>query len=51
MLEPDSREPWFLCESHATMDFEWLESVCDRAMQEARDAHTLALKAQGERST
>jgi glutamate-1-semialdehyde 2,1-aminomutase len=51
MLEPDSREPWFLCEAHATMDFEWLESVCDRAMQEARDAHALTLKAQGERST
>ena len=21
MLEPDSREPWFICESHADMDF------------------------------
>ena len=36
MLEPDSREPWFLCEAHAQMDFGWLEDVATRAMNEAK---------------
>ena len=36
MLEPDSREPWFLCEAHAKMDFGWLEDVATRAMREAK---------------
>ncbi len=35
MLEPDSREPWFLCEAHANMDLGWLEDVATRAMREA----------------
>ncbi len=38
MLEPDSREPWFLCEAHATLDLGWLEDVATRAMREACDA-------------
>ena len=36
MLEPDSREPWFVCEAHSTMDFGWLEDVATRAMREAK---------------
>ena len=35
MLEPDSREPWFVCEAHAQMDFSWLEDVATRAMKAA----------------
>ena len=35
MLEPDSREPWFICESHQDVDLGWLEEVATRAMQEA----------------
>ena len=35
MLEPDSREPWFICEAHAQMDFGWLEDVATRAMKAA----------------
>jgi glutamate-1-semialdehyde 2,1-aminomutase len=36
MLEPDSREPWFLCEAHSTMDFGWLEDIATRAIKEAK---------------
>ncbi|UUO24951.1 aminotransferase class III-fold pyridoxal phosphate-dependent enzyme [Colwellia sp. M166] len=35
MLEPDSREPWFICEAHQTIDFTWLEQVAEEAMAEA----------------
>lgn len=35
MLEPDSREPWFICEAHKDMDFDWLEQVAEAAMQKA----------------
>lgn len=35
MLEPDSREPWFICESHQKVDLVWLEDVADRSMTEA----------------
>lgn len=35
MLEPDSREPWFLCEAHAKMDFGFLEDAATKAMQKA----------------
>lgn len=35
MLEPDSREPWFICEAHQTMDFDWLEQVAESAMEAA----------------
>jgi glutamate-1-semialdehyde 2,1-aminomutase len=50
MLEPDSREPWFLCEAHSNMDFDWLESVCDVSMREACDALARARRANGDRS-
>ena len=35
MLEPDSREPWFICEAHQDVDLNWLEEVADQAMAEA----------------
>ena len=35
MLEPDSREPWFICEAHQTMDLGWLEDVATEAMKSA----------------
>ncbi len=35
MLEPDSREPWFFCEAHAKMDFDWLEEVATQSLQAA----------------
>ena len=35
MLEPDSREPWFICESHQKMDLGWLEDVATQAMNRA----------------
>ena len=35
MLEPDSREPWFICEAHQTIDFGWLEDVARKSMQVA----------------
>ncbi|UTW47130.1 aspartate aminotransferase family protein [Bacterioplanoides sp. SCSIO 12839] len=38
MLEPDSREPWFICEAHKNMDFGWLEKVAEQSMQEALNA-------------
>jgi glutamate-1-semialdehyde 2,1-aminomutase len=33
MLEPDSREPWFICEAHEQIDFAWLEDVVTRAIR------------------
>ena len=35
MLEPDSREPWFICEAHRELDLGWLEDVAMRAMLDA----------------
>jgi glutamate-1-semialdehyde 2,1-aminomutase len=35
MLEPDSREPWFICESHQAMDLAWLEKVAEKSMADA----------------
>jgi glutamate-1-semialdehyde 2,1-aminomutase len=35
MLEPDSREPWFICEAHQTVDLAWLEEVAMKSMQAA----------------
>jgi glutamate-1-semialdehyde 2,1-aminomutase len=35
MLEPDSREPWFICEAHKNVDLAWLERVADQSMAEA----------------
>ena len=36
MLEPDSREPWFICEAHQHVDLGWLEEVATAAMGEAQ---------------
>ena len=33
MLEPDSREPWFICEAHSQIDFAWLEDVATKAIK------------------
>ena len=38
MLEPDSREPWFICEAHQTMDLGWLEDVATGAMKSALES-------------
>ena len=38
MLEPDSREPWFICEAHQTLDFTWLEQVVEQSMSAAMNA-------------
>jgi glutamate-1-semialdehyde 2,1-aminomutase len=35
MLEPDSREPWFLCEAHREVDLGWLEEVATESMAAA----------------
>jgi glutamate-1-semialdehyde 2,1-aminomutase len=35
MLEPDSREPWFMCEAHQSVDLAWLEDVATTAMHKA----------------
>ena len=38
MLEPDSREPWFICEAHKDIDLEWLEKVAVQSMEDAINA-------------
>lgn len=38
MLEPDSREPWFICEAHQSVDLQWLEDVADQSMADALNA-------------
>jgi glutamate-1-semialdehyde 2,1-aminomutase len=38
MLEPDSREPWFICEAHQTVDLHWLEKVAEQSMADAINA-------------
>ena len=35
MLEPDSREPQFICEAHQTVDLNWLERTAEQAMADA----------------
>jgi glutamate-1-semialdehyde 2,1-aminomutase len=35
MLEPDSREPWFICEAHREIDLNWFETIALKAMQDA----------------
>lgn len=35
MLEPDSREPWFICEAHQNVDLNWLEKIAVQSMAEA----------------
>ncbi len=39
MLEPDSREPWFICEAHQSVDLEWLRGVAMTSMKEALATH------------
>ncbi len=43
MLEPDSREPWFICEAHREMDLGWLEIVATAAMRDALHGANSAL--------
>lgn len=38
MLEPDSREPWFICEAHTAVDLNWLEEVATKSMADALEA-------------
>ncbi|MBA6265337.1 aspartate aminotransferase family protein [Colwellia sp. Bg11-12] len=38
MLEPDSREPWFICEAHQNVDLNWLEHVAEQSMSAAINA-------------
>jgi glutamate-1-semialdehyde 2,1-aminomutase len=38
MLEPDSREPWFICEAHQTVDLNWLEKIAEQSMADAINA-------------
>ena len=38
MLEPDSREPWFVCEAHQHMDFGQLEDMAHQAMRAAQSS-------------
>jgi glutamate-1-semialdehyde 2,1-aminomutase len=35
MLEPDSREPWFICEAHQDLDLGWLEQMATDALKDA----------------
>ena len=35
MLEPDSREPWFICEAHQELDLAWLEDIATKALRMA----------------
>ncbi len=35
MLEPDSREPWFICEAHQNVDLVWLEKIAELSMAQA----------------
>ena len=35
MLEPDSREPWFICEAHQSVDLTWLEQMAELSMAQA----------------
>ena len=40
MLEPDSREPWFICEAHQHVDLSWLEDVATQSIREAKKIET-----------
>ncbi|MGY3804543.1 aspartate aminotransferase family protein [Pigmentibacter ruber] len=35
MLEPDSREPWFICEAHQEIDLGWFEDIATKAIFKA----------------
>lgn len=37
MLEPDSREPWFICEAHQNVDLDWLREVAEKSMAQAQN--------------
>lgn len=37
MLEPDSREPWFVCEAHKDLDLGWLHEIATTAIRRALD--------------
>jgi len=39
MLEPDSREPWFICEAHQSVDLAWLEEIAEQSMAKAIEQH------------
>ncbi len=39
MLEPDSREPWFICEAHRHVDLGWLEDIATQSIKSACTAH------------
>jgi glutamate-1-semialdehyde 2,1-aminomutase len=38
MLEPDSREPWFICEAHRDVDLGWIDEVATKSMKDALDS-------------
>jgi glutamate-1-semialdehyde 2,1-aminomutase len=38
MLEPDSREPWFLCEAHTQLDLDWFAGVVKASIHHALNA-------------
>jgi glutamate-1-semialdehyde 2,1-aminomutase len=40
MLEPDSREPWFICEAHQDIDLESLYKTAVSAMGEALESYS-----------
>jgi glutamate-1-semialdehyde 2,1-aminomutase len=35
MLEPDSREPWFICEAHQNIDLNQLADAAGQSLQAA----------------
>jgi glutamate-1-semialdehyde 2,1-aminomutase len=37
MLEPDSREPWFICEAHKNLDLTWLRAAVEHSMRVTLD--------------
>ena len=36
MREPDSREPWFICEAHQNLDLDWLGDMASAAIAAAK---------------
>ncbi len=36
MLEPDSREPWFICEAHESVDLVWLKNIAEKSLRQAQ---------------
>ena len=40
MLEPDSREPWFICEAHKGIDLDMLKEKALRAMGKALEKYS-----------